>query len=397
MRVRLFLILHALLLAAAPLHAAQAVRALAFSPDGKYLAATSAEPNEIGHATVWEMPSGKLVFSHKEPKGIPSVAFAPDGKHLVIGTFTENALVVDTTTWTIARRLAGHGNAARGVAFSHDGKTLAISSYDGFVKLWETAAWTNTRTLANLHTNWIYTVAITKDGTTLATGSADDTAKLWDLGTGKNLHTFHHDGLVRRLLFTPDDWHLIYGSWDGSVVIRDRRTGASLASFDRFGTPYDVALARDGKVLAFVAGGSARLLAVDLSSATDAMRDNLKRLMKGWDDDDLEVRNRASKQVAALGMPALGELRRVAKEATDPEIRLRARLARSAILAPAPLFHFRHLEGEMESVAFAPTGRIVATGGVQGVVRIWNLEDGREMVVLRQFPAGEAQAPRSKW
>jgi WD40 repeat protein len=396
MHLRQYLVLQILLLAAAPLHAAQALRALAFSPDGKYLAATSAEPNEVGHATVWEMPSGKLLFSHKEPKGIPSVAFAPDGKHLVIGTFTENALVVDTTTWAIARRLAGHGNAARGLGFSHDGKTLAISSYDGFVKLWDTAAWTNTRTLDKLHTNWIYTVAITKDGTTLATGSADDTAKLWDLGTGKNLHTFRHDGLVRRLLFTPDDRYLIYGSWDGSVAIRDRRTGAWLASFDRFGSPYDVALSLDGKTLAFVAS-SARLLAVDLNPATDALRENLKRLMKGWDDDDLEIRNRASKQVAALGMPALGELRRVAKEATDPEIRLRARLARSAILAPEPLFHFRHLEGEMESVAFGPTGRIVATGGVQGVVRVWNLEDGREMVVLRQFPTGGAQVPRSKW
>jgi hypothetical protein len=178
------------------------------------------------------------------------------------------------------------------------------------------------------------------------------------------------------------------------VAIRDRRTGASLASFDRFGSPYDVTLSRDGKTLAFVAN-SARLLAVDLSPATDAVRDNLKRLMKGWDDDDLEIRNRASKQVAALGMPALGELRRVAKEATDPEIRLRARLARSAILTPEPLFHFRHLEGEMESVAFAPTGHVVATGGVQGVVRIWNLEDGREMLLLRQFPGGGTKRPSS--
>src|SRR5438034_8785136 len=99
-----------------PLKKAGAVRWLAYAPDGKHLVATSGEPAELGFATVWEVPSGKLVFAHQEPKGIPCAVFSPDGKRLAISTFTDEALVVDTATWKIERKLPGHGAAARGVA-----------------------------------------------------------------------------------------------------------------------------------------------------------------------------------------------------------------------------------------------------------------------------------------
>src|SRR4051794_23409368 len=121
------------------------VKSLAFSADGKHLVAASwldQQANETGYATVWEMPSGKLLFSRKESMGFPLAAFSADGTRLAIGSFTENALVVDTTSWKVERPLPGHGKAARGVAFAPDGKTLAVSSADGFIQFWDTANWT---------------------------------------------------------------------------------------------------------------------------------------------------------------------------------------------------------------------------------------------------------------
>src|SRR5262245_12005980 len=75
------------------------VKALAFSADGKWLVAASwleAEAKESGFVTVWELSSGKVLFSRKEAMGFPLAAFSSDGKRLAVGSFTDKALVVDT-------------------------------------------------------------------------------------------------------------------------------------------------------------------------------------------------------------------------------------------------------------------------------------------------------------
>ncbi|MCI0642246.1 MAG: WD40 repeat domain-containing protein [Gemmataceae bacterium] len=373
-----------------------AVRALAFSPDGKFLAASSSEPEQTGHATVWELSSGKLCFAHQEPKGIPAAAFAPDGKRLIFGNFNENAVVVDAANWKIERRLPGHGKAARGLAFTADGKTLAVTSYDGYIRLWDVPTWTVQKTLEDAHTGWVYAAAFSKDGKTLASASADNTAKLWDLETGKCLHTFKHDSIIRRILFTPDDRHVAYTSWDGSLAIRDRASGKWVVDLLRYGSGDDVAITRDGKMLAVAASSGALIIPIDLSPPDQLIIAKLRQLITAWDDDDIAVRDKASRDISALGVRVLPLLHQAEKEARSPEVRLRARLARASIGALELRPKLRHPEGEIQSVAFAPDGRSLATGGPDGIVRLWDVATGQEIRLLRQFAAG-ARIPTSEY
>lgn len=109
------------------------------------------------------------------------------------------------------------------------------------------------------------------------------------------------------------------------------------------------------------------------------------------------MRDRASKEIAARGVPALAPLRQAIKDASSPESRLRARLAVSAIGSAEPLFKLRHPEGEIQSVAFSPEAKTLATGGPEGVVRLWNVSNGQQVGLLRQFPPPAPKVPRSEY
>jgi WD40 repeat protein len=158
---------------------------VAFSPDGKTLAAGSAE------VVLWEVVTGKRRGTLKDPHGgAGGLAFSPDGRWLATANLDGTASLWDVATLSEAATLRGHGQSVHAVAFSPDGRLLATGSRDGTVKLWDAAvSWPHRapwlQELATLrgHTDTVWSVAFSPDGRTLATGSQDRTARLWDVAS----------------------------------------------------------------------------------------------------------------------------------------------------------------------------------------------------------------------
>jgi len=131
--------------------------AMAFSPDGKILAAGGMD----GTVRVWDVASGdqlhKLegpVTARYVPSGISStdqfnkvggrhraevwsVAFSPDGKHLVCGGQDKLIRVWDVSTGKELGQFRGHDGTVVGLAFSPDGKFLASTSIDMTGLVWD--------------------------------------------------------------------------------------------------------------------------------------------------------------------------------------------------------------------------------------------------------------------
>jgi WD40 repeat protein len=99
--------------------------------------------------------------------------------------------------------LAGHTRGVEGVTFSPCHRVLATSSGDGTVRLWDTT----TSCLCKIyrgHDGRVWCAAFSPDGRTLASCGSDSRVNLWDLSTGqdKNLLRVPWPG-IRSLVFGP--------------------------------------------------------------------------------------------------------------------------------------------------------------------------------------------------
>src|SRR5262249_51250410 len=111
---------------------------LALSPDGRYLAASSA-----GKVKVWLTANGEAVHALACPEGIiRCFAFSRDGRFLAAGsgkTGRGDIRVWELSTGAEAVPLAGHSGRIRCVDFSADGRRLVSVDEDRVMKVWELA------------------------------------------------------------------------------------------------------------------------------------------------------------------------------------------------------------------------------------------------------------------
>jgi sugar lactone lactonase YvrE len=323
---------------------------LAFAPDGKTLASAGSPT-----VSLWEVPSGKLLRQIPGGWGASdSLAFAPDGQTLAVGCADGCVRLCDPGTGRVVRQITGHSRVVSSVAFTPDGKTLASwCGGDRTARLWETATGQERRQffVGILGRGLIgYScVAVSPDGKLLAAGAQDRSVRVWEAATGKQLARLEgHEGWVRALAFTPDGKSLISGGddttalvWDvedlgkKAVGLRGPHGRGDLEGFwDDLRGDDAVRAYRAVCTLAGTPGAGVPFLRDKLgkSPAVDARR--LARLIKDLDDDLFEVREKATGELAALGVLAEPALRQALRDDPSPEVNSRARRLLGAIKDP---------------------------------------------------------------
>ncbi|MGI9244297.1 MAG: protein kinase domain-containing protein, partial [Verrucomicrobiales bacterium] len=207
------------------------VGAMAFSPDGRYLAAgfghpyyynPKPEPNPI---LIWEVETRRVVQRlDGHLNYCRSLEFSRDGALLASGSRDGTARIWSTKTWEMAMpalqnpdrgtRFTQGSDRVEDLAISPDGRILAMASGGGAVLLWNFKTGELLEMLAG-HSAAVNSVEFSPDGHTIVSGSSDQTVRLWNLDTRRELMQLNSNnfqlGEIWTLAFSPDGGQLLGG------------------------------------------------------------------------------------------------------------------------------------------------------------------------------------------
>jgi WD40 repeat protein len=153
---------------------------------------------------------------------VTQVAFSPNGKLLASASADQTVLIRDAAGKKL-RRLEGFAASVSSLAWLPDSKTLLTGSGDGVLRLWDATTGKLTRRLDNVFAGGTVVVAVSPDGRRLAVAcwAASEYWRLMtvvrglDVASGKVLWQQRLFNEVSALAFSPDSQRVAAGTKEG--------------------------------------------------------------------------------------------------------------------------------------------------------------------------------------
>lgn len=380
----------------------KSVEALTFSADGSHFATGGAD----GIVNVWQVNSGEKVTRLEELGSVTALQYLPDNA-LLIGT--DAAVEVWTANQEQLTTLP-HPQDDWGwhhVRFSPDGHLLAGMAQDSTITLWDVVSgepikthkeemgyalelafstedgyvgisksgntlqfWDGEKVMCFRHEQEVVAASVSPNASLVATGSRNGEVHLWHVETQECRQTLSgHTGQIQALAFSPDGTLLVSSDstiWetqagedgivyffvsgespaDTTASVWEVATGKHIATLENDWIISSVAFSPDGKSLATGVGKTVTLWCtktwqslVTLDTVrveTLTFSPNSTRLAIGgvWPENSIQLWDVKTAQCIA---------------------------------------EFSGHKSDVESIAFSPDNRLLASGGFDGVIYLWDL------------------------
>ena len=327
---------------------------VAFSADGRWLATTGGNDVHVFDVATW---APVVTIESARVRGL---AFDPHGPHLVIGTAEGEASIWDLPSGARRHHLHEIGEPIDAVAFSPDGRLVATAAHDGAAQIWDAASG---RLISHLARRSGRIQALEFDPTSrlLLSADADGVVVVSDLDGMVSVEFVGPHGPVRTAHFNAQSSRVIGASWDGSAWVWDtaapyRRWSSSPVASD---CGIATSLVPDGRFLAV------------------GCRSHATRI---WDT----ARDQLLAELPAV-TPVEGDF--AGAYAAVSVTGDRAAIARGDIVEVYALPSGRLLRtiaqgAPVSTVAFAPAGRDLVSGGIDGSLLVTR-GDGEPLAMPR--------------
>jgi WD40 repeat protein/predicted Ser/Thr protein kinase len=372
-------------------------RTLALSADGRLLAVAG----KSGGITVWDTATLKLLFDW--PSGIPvwSLNFSPDGRELLSAGWSSQVSLWQLDGKSPPRTFACGQLHAWSAVFSADGATIATTSSDQTVRLWNRASLT-LKSILRGHESEVWCAAFSPDGKLLATGGKDHKAMLWSTATATlSPSSLPHDRDCRPL-FSPDGKWLATVTPDtyGAVLwnMRNAREKHLFAAREIQGFSPDAKLAvifdlEEMKLEFCRPGDASQQKQVLLSGPSPEVR---RFASTGMPPDGrfffaidttgvIRIWNAQNGQLLRTTAGPLPRIRNAVLSPGGKHLAVSVERDYFVHLYDCVMGGERHLAGHLDFVsglAFSPDGGTLATGSMDGTIRLWDVASGQTIASL---------------
>lgn len=378
------------------------VYSLVFNPDGKTFAGIG------GDSTIrlWDAGTGEhLQTITGHTRSVSSVSFNADGSMIATGSGHDgmgdkiiriwnvrSGCLQSTFKVPLGRWIKDDFKTfADVVSYSSDGKTLASASEDGTIRLWDVESGKPRATTFEGHRGVQtseplreysidgFVLAYSPDGKTIATSSRDDLAKdttiqLWDALTCKHKATLttEHCETIVSIAFSPDNWTVGGGDKEGTVYLWDTTNGELKTTLTGHGKEYvfSIAFSPDGRTLAsgVRSSGNGEVYLWDVvSGECKASLNRLKGVSSVAFSPDGSVLAVGGKDVT------LWDVHKILHQSPDDMPIYAADEFDKTGRHKATL---KGHTGYINSVAFSPDGRTLASGSIDGTILLWDINVG---------------------
>ncbi|MYF98393.1 WD40 repeat domain-containing protein, partial [Candidatus Poribacteria bacterium] len=344
---------------------------IAFCLNGKTLAHADLDGIELWDADIdgghRDLTNERMIYRKVEHAiDIKCISFSPDGNVLATGNQDGTIHLWDKVKGEHLRTLTGHTAVVTSISFSPDGKTLASGSKDKTILLWDVNTGEQRNTLRG-HKKPIYSVSFSPDGKTLASGGDDKIVYLWDVDKGQHKQVLMGNAFwMNKVLFSPDGKSLAVVSRDHSIYLYDTATGINKQiHIEHALIANNVVFSPDGQTFAIVC----RDHSIHIWDA--ALGIHLQTLTSQ------HIPNEQTKNMIPYSNWTISpDSAMFAGGNPDGSISL------WDVNSAKHKFLIGHNDS-VQSVAFSPDGRIFASGSKDKTIRIWDVATGKHKDTLR--------------
>ena len=312
-------------------------------------------------------PDPPAVYRHPLP--VLALAFRPDGTELAAGGYHE-ITVWNPADGKLLRRIKNIAQRTHSLDYSPAASLLAAAGGSpgqlGEVALFNPTNGALVKVLGTMP-DVALTLGFSPDGSRLAVGGADNSIRVYDVDTGREqLVVQQHADWVMSIAWSSDGTHLASASRDRTARVYDANTGDLETSYTAHQSPvFAAAFSDDGKRVCS-AGRDKKIRLWDAKEGKEAGE------IGGFDDDIFRL------IVSGKSVFSCGADKRIREHSMDKKELIRT---------------FAGHHDWVYSLAIDEKSKRLASGGYDGEVRIWSLEDGQVLAAFIAAPGFHAAAP----